>query len=637
MATSAKIKLTKQRGALARAYGRSLKDFEDEKPLNGAERTLIERARRGEVAPIGREVPKDGDKDKDAKTIRAGLVRFLALGGDSETAVHEQGVQVQGAFIDGDLDLEGCTLVGDLLLWHCELAGTLTLGGALTRSVSLEGSKCRDITADGAEIAGYLLLRSGFVAQGAVRLLNADIKSNLDCSGGRFEGQDEAGIALNCDGIQVRGGIFLNKGFLAQGVVRLLGADIKQNLECDGGRIAGQDEDGDALVCDGIQIGGSISFRRGFEAQGTVRLVGAVIQADLVCIGGVFGAMTKVATADGGEKLQETAGQLAPTLTPLTLARATIHGTLWLGGAIPTPEFHGGVDLTGAKICRIIDWVAEDAERRAPDPTLRGGGDSPAFLRLDGLSYDRFGEPTDLNAKARIAFLRLQDEYDLGEGFKPQPWMQMIKVLRESGHTEAARDVSIAFEEERRKAGQFRWLTAILHRMYGLLVGYGHRPMLLARITISVWLVCGAIFDTAAEFGVMAPTNPRVYEGRQYSACRPESLGNWVACKAPYEYTTFNSVIYSLDLILPLVDLQQEKDWAPMITQPCASVIEIGNFIGICRHAWVDAFSDPHSMPEVGYWPFGFFVWTVMWFEILFGWIAGLLFVAVISGLVKKE
>ena len=87
---------------------------------------------------------------------------------------------------------------------------------------------------------------------------------------------------------------------------------------------------------------------------------------------------------------------------------------------MPT-QFHGGVDLTGAHVGRIVDLVNEHTKFREPDVTPAGVGDSPAFLRLDGLTYDRFGERTDLSAKARIAFLRLQRENDLGKDFKPQP------------------------------------------------------------------------------------------------------------------------------------------------------------------------------------------------------------------------
>jgi hypothetical protein len=664
-----------------RAFGRSLSDFPG---LNDAEKEVVAAAREGRVARFGTKVPET-DAEKGANKIQAGLVRFLALGGDDVTPVHERGVRVRSAVIHGDLDFVGCTLVGDLVLLDCELTGTLTLHGARIRTANLGGSLCQEIIADRLEAAGGVFLRNGFVAQGAVRLLGADIKGDLDCSNGRFEWTNENGGALHCDGIHVGGGVFLGDGFAAQGAVRLLGADIKGNLECGNGRFEGRDRDGDAFICDRIQVGGSVFLRSGFAAQGVVRLLGADIKRnldcingrfegcdqngialncervrvgghvflrngfatlgavqllgaevdrDVSCISGTFGALPeKTGAADDKKKKdQETSTAPKRIAWPLILARATIRGTLWLGDSRAITRFHGGADLTGASIGRIVDTVKADTSRREQDASPAGTGASPCFLALDGLTFARFGENTNLGAPARIAYIRLQREADLGSEFKPQPWMQMVKVLRESGHSEAAREVAIAYENQRRQAGQLGWFTSIFHRIYGWLVGYGHRPMRLAGITLAMWFICTCMFYFAADVGVMAPTNPRIYEGQQYEACRPENLGNWTTCKAPYEYTTFNAAIYSLDLILPLVGLQQEKDWAPMITQPCEQM----TYLGICLRPW-NAYDDPHFQPQSGYWPFGLFVWGAMLLEILFGWIAGLLFVAVISGLVKNE
>lgn len=83
----------------------------------------------------------------------------------------------------------------------------------------------------------------------------------------------------------------------------------------------------------------------------------------------------------------------------------------------------------------------------------------------------------------------------------------------------------------------------------------------------------------------------------------------WARCAAmPAEYTTFQPVIYALDLILPLVDLQQEQDWAPIV----------------------------ESAPGVtmGY---GVFLRWLMWFTILFGWVASLMLVAILGRLVEKD
>lgn len=634
--------------AKARAFGRSLADFGE---LNDAEKELVAAAREGRVARIGDEVPKEDDKDRVAKTIRAGLVRFLALGGDEVTPVHEQGVMIRGAVVDGELDFESCTLVGDLILWGCELTNTLTLRGARARTTNLSGSCCREIEADGLEAEGSMYLRNGFLAQGMVRLLGAHIKGTLDCGGGRFEGRGQNGDVLRCDRAQVDGGVYMHDGFAARGAVQLCGANIQGDLACDGGRFQGWEQDGYALNCDGVRVGGSVYLRNGFIARGTVRFLIAHIQGNLECDSGYFdvqygsrialycdgvkiggnlflrngfaavGSVRLLAVEIGGE-VSCLGGIFGAAPRSLVLARATVKGTLWLGHSTAAATFHGGVDLEAATINRIVDMVTERTKRRTPESTSVGAGASPCFLCLDGLAYTRFGESTDLNASARIAFLKLQREDDLGREFKPQPWTQMVKTLREMGHIDAAREVAIEYEEMRRKAGTIAGLTArFLHRLYGFAVGYGHRPMRLARIMIAWWLICSAIFNTAAGVGVMAPSSPVVFENPVYAACRPENGGNWTECKSPYEYTVFNPWIYSLDLILPLVDLQQERDWAPMVTRPCEAL----SFLGICRSPSSEETGDGLRPSEASLWPFGFVVWVVMWLEILFGWLVSLM------------
>ncbi len=83
----------------------------------------------------------------------------------------------------------------------------------------------------------------------------------------------------------------------------------------------------------------------------------------------------------------------------------------------------------------------------------------------------------------------------------------------------------------------------------------------------------------------------------------------WVRCPdMPPEYTSFDPLLYSLDLILPLVDLQQDSDWAPVITNSKGMAL-----------------------------PLGWWARSLMWFEILFGWMASLTLVAVLGRLVDKD
>lgn len=613
--------------AKARAFGRSIGDFSE---LNDAEKEVVAKTCQGEVADFGKNVPAT-DEERVKRKVQARLVRFLALGGDNATAVHERGVQIQGAVIDGDLDLEGCTLVCDLSLVNCELAGTLTLRGARTRTVNLAGSTCRDIEADGVEISGNFDLRDGFVATGAVSLNGAKISGSLACDGARFAGRHSDGYALGCDSADVAGYILLRGASTVNGGVWLLGAKVGANLECDRGRFEGRNNNGDALICSLAKVSGGIAMRDGFFAGGLVRIVGAAIGSDVACNGGTFGAEPQAAHGAEGKRAEIT--KVAPAALCLDLSRATVAGTLWLTRT-QDATFRGGVGLTGAKISRIADAVRKGTERRAPDGSPVGAGKSPAFLLLDGLIYDRFGELTDLSAAARISFLRLQSADDLGADFKPQPWVQMVNVLREMGHEEEAKAVAIEKQKALRQAGKIAGIAGYVHDAYGLLYGYGYQPLRLGASAAVFALLCALWFWQAAEGGVMEPTDRRLVDDGQLAACRQQPAVNWTKCdELQYRYTAFNSFLYSLELILPIGGARQTKDWAPRVTMPCAET----SAFDICWRSMAETSKNSAIQPKPGYSPFGVATAVLAWLENLFGWLAGLMFVAIASGLIKKD
>jgi hypothetical protein len=652
----------------ARAFGRSIGDFGE---LNNAEKEIIAAAREGQPAVFGDTIPETPEDRKKA-TVRAELVRFLALGGDDATPVHEKGVMILGAIVEGELDLQGCTLVGDLVLLTCELVGELALVSARARTIDLGGTRCDTILADRLEVSGGLYLREGFVARGLVRLPGARIGGSLECDGGYFGGQNKDGDGLMCDSIEARGGVFLRNGFTAVGTVRLPGAKVAR-LDCSKGHFGGRAVSGHALRCDSIEIGENIELSNGFRAAGvvwlvgakiggdlncrnghfdghsrrgglvcegivcktvflnmgfvafsTVNLLGARIGGDVVCVGGIF---SEVLTTEFVRK--HSVSRTIPDMS-VDLSRAAVAGTLWLAGyGEQVTELRGGVDLTGTRVGRIVDRIKPEMKADALDVPAR----SPAFLRLDGLTYDRFGEETDVSGSARIAFLRLQEPSDLETNFKPQPWEQMIKVLRDMGHVNEARAVAVEKQRALRQGGKITGIAGFLHDAYGLLYGYGYRPLRLATWALAFAMLSALIFQIAADNGVMAPTDRRILDDPQYVACRQQRLVNWTKCDAlQYRYTVFNPLLYSLELILPVAGSQQTKDWAPLMVLPCAEV----DRLGICqRFVAGDASSSVQAKP--GFSLLGIATTILARLENLFGWLAGLMFVAVASGLIKKD
>jgi hypothetical protein len=551
-----------------RARGRSLKDFPN---LTAAERKLLRACRDGTTANFGGGLPISSTK---ANAIRPSLVRFLLLGGDDENPVHENGVQLYGAWIgnhdEHDLDLENTRSHFSLSLLNCALEGALVLRRANLLFVSMEGSTFYGVQGDALRCQSSLLLRN-VVCNGEARIVGADIGGTLECIGGQFT--NKGGIALAFDRAKILGDVSLGVGFRAQGEVRLVNVEIGGSLGCGGGLFC--NENGIALNCDGAMIAQSMNLKNGFKATGETRLVGAQIGYNLDCEGGDFRNTVNVALNCDG----------ATAKSALILRRVA--------------AVDGDVNLTSMKAGSFID----DADFQ-----------SFTYV-LDGFTYERFAGQAPTSAEKRLTWLGRQQSPHIKEDFRPQPWEQVIRVLRDMGHPREADKVAIAKQEQMRKAGKVgNAVMRFLHWLYGEVAGYGYRPMSSLLYLLSIWLLCTLIYFFHSEpNGVFAPTNPIIHNDAALQAACGVRSGvretTWTICTSlPQEYTTFNAAMYSVDLILPLVNLQQENDWAPLATYDNGE-----NF-------WLAMFTR-----------------GVVWFEILAGWMLSLLLVAVLGNLVKKD
>jgi len=243
-------------------------------------------------------------------------------------------------------------------------------------------------------------------------------------------------------------------------------------------------------------------------------------------------------------------------------------------------------------------------------------------LNLNGFTYDQVSGQSDTSAGMRVKWLDKQGpgssgKYRTAGQFRPQPWLQLQKVLSGLGHAEDARQIGIEFENRRRRSGQITGrLANIFHCIYGFFTVYGYRPMRLFKWSFGLVLVCGAVYDFAAYHQVFVPADSAVYEKATEAQAEPPPA-NW-AFNSPFDgnYPAFHPFAYSLNAFLPVVDLGQEAAWRPK-QQPFSPVPlkTLLNFI-----------TDPGS-----------FVQLLIWVETLLGWLAGLLLVAVVSGLARKQ
>lgn len=589
-----------------RPAGRTLAEFQ---PLKPGEVKLLEACRTGSLASLDQKRPQQATENN---TVRASFVRFLALGGDESAPIHEHGVGLRGAWLEDELDLRGANVLTNLALIDCKFNSPLELTGMRIRaSLTLSGSQIPMLKADGLVCDGSVFLSNGITANGEIRLLGAQIGGELSCGGAYLNGKD--GYALSADSAIIKGSVFLNKDFNAVGKICLPGTRIGGDLDCGGANI--HVEDGVALAADGAAIKGAVHLNKGFTADGMVRLVGVQIGGILSFRDAKIGGKSNNAlVADG----------------------MVVKGSFFFH-QLKQPAH--GVSLADAQVGQLADDINAWGEQ----------------LDLNGFVYGSIagGAPTD--ATTRLDWLGKQSAQHTRTdrkcvGFHPQPWRQLQKVLHGMGHVEDARQVAIGFEDRLREAGLIGqtlapwWSPRALlvrpikigfHYLFGKLIGYGYRPLLLAGWMLSVWLLCAAIYWCAALQGVFAPSNPLVFQNSVYAACVPNSsefkaeltkstdaksapvrgAGNWYLCeKLREEYTGFSPLAYSLDVILPLVDLQQEHDWSTLTPTPHAS--------------WYEEFLD---------WDLKRVTRFVIWFEILFGWVSSLLLVAVVSGLTKRR
>ena len=538
--------------------------------------------------------------------IQGQLICDGRFNGDGHKAFFADGVEVGGGvFLNPNF-----APMGRVSLMFASVTGQLVIRGA-----RFDGGGCEALTVDGMVIKGDLHLIERVSFLGEVSLAGTQIEGQLACTNGIFDGN--GGCAFSASGLIVKNDVILSEGFSAMGTVRLVGAQIGGSLTCDKATLDGCGED--ALFADRINVTGSVRMRGSFQSYGAVRFVGANVAGEFNCTGAALGSATRHSR--------------------LLLDNLCLAGQLILRN-LTHP-------LVNASFAGVKVGVLDDDENTWGER-----------IALNGFVYDTFSPNAAVNASFRVKWLDKQvakvpaaiGQTDLTKDFRPQPWRQLQLVLQDMGHSSEAREIGVVLERrlrEIRHVGQTpetwkpwtRWLYTFtsrrLHSLYGRLTGFGYRPMQLLVWFVGIWLACASVYwYSAARIGVFAPSNPLVFQNDSYLDCRPDRAqawlrdhpelalpaklqgkGNWYLCDSlREEYTGFSPLAYSLDVLMPLVDLQQESDWAPLVPTPKQGV-------------W-DEFTS-----------FGWkhFVRLVIWFEILVGWGISLLMVAIVSGLARRS
>jgi hypothetical protein len=379
-----------------------------------------------------------------------------------------------------------------------------------------------------------------------INLRRADL-AELDLSGSLVH-------KFHADRLTVKNCLYLRSATIV-GETSLLGSQIGGDLDGEGSAL--NNPGGMALMADGINVKGAFEARgvvvKGsvflcdkFEAEGKVHLQGAQIGGTFDCKGGNF-------------------------------VKATF-------------------DLTDASAGTLID---SGLNFRPPGPSDESLTVWPVHgaLFLDGFSYSRISSEGRIDVHQRIGWLGRQP----GTPFRLQSYLQLARILRDSGDAKGSLRVLETMEELRRRdeqntprTGSCKGLRKLADKVWSLLlkwtIGYGYYPQRAIGALLILFALGWACYFVGYYWGKMLPAESSA--SKEYA-----SKGT-----LPAYYPRFSAGIYSLENSLPLVKLGQADKWQP----------------------------DPTSQsPRV-----------LIWFlriQILLGWMLATFFVAGVTGVVHKQ
>jgi hypothetical protein len=363
--------------------------------------------------------------------------------------------------------------------------------------------ECGGFVADSLEARGRVHLRHS-VFEGETRFVDAAIGGVVECNGSRFVNPDD--IALSFYGARIAGAFWLNEAFV-EGSVSLIGTSVGGSAVFSGIQIRST---GPALSLAGARISGDVKLDDGFHAYGSVTLDGADIGGSLIC-------------RDGGFE--------NPSGLALQLDGAHVGRRLFLSEGF---NALGAVSLMHTRVAGLED------ERDC----------WPELMAMDGFEYERlYG--TNRSWKSRKEWLRRQVSPS------PQPYIELAKVYRATGHERPARKILIErhnvlinppehwkpeLPQGIKGAALKAWRTFLR-----ITIGHGYEPWRILALAAPLIVWMSFQYTWAKHDTVMRPT------------------GNATATAATCttDYPCLQPVVYALDTMLPIIDFGQADKWVP--------------------------------------------------------------------------
>ncbi len=376
------------------------------------------------------------------------------------------------------------------------------------------------------------------------------------------------------------------------------------------------------------------------------------------------------------------------------------------------------IQLTGARVGTLAD--------------VKSGWPAGGYLHIDGFVYDHLLED-DLAPKThrdRLDWLKRQPR-DWEGALPQQPYEHLVRLFQRLGKFQDAEEIDVArlnIERQRNfltlrmrpfgtmpRGGLFgvtRIFKWIAMRIGHLTIRYGYQPWRAAGLLLLLWIFGAFVYQGAYEARVMLPDDngtqaiqtqqekaqadkvqknkevrcmtPAQEEAHvkyttigQNKTSEPNKQNNGIRYqtdpKETLEYPPFNSIMYSLDTLIPIVEFRQTEYWIVNTIQQCKPAFQTKTpgFLKSASHRLESLGTSLRDVPYLdtllgavfcvfglifeGIWCFleliaqaaiiilkfifgpVHWLWLYQSFHIAAGWVLSTLFVAAVTGLVRPQ
>lgn len=426
--------------------------------------------------------------------------------------------------VDGNVELsDGLSATGTLRMLNARIGGTLRLARARIKVPrgEVEPFYDRAVHLDGSEISGDIEATGLRVPSGQIRMNDVTVGGNVLVSRAHLlhTGRD----VVSARRIKVAGNLHLGQARV-EGTLRLQGAETGGSIELDGAEVTGATvrlHSSFSVDLRTARAGRDITLKsshgRAFHAEAGVNMDGAVAARRVDLTGALLDSLPDHRIALDASDVRADEFLLVPGEPP-----------------------RGRVVLRHAQ-CQMLDDNA--------DLWSATGG-----LDIEDFHYDVFRHPIGMQDDRAVAE-RVERLRRAMDGYRPGPYDQLATMLRSSGNEEHADTVLFhkqwyryeALARGRRvlKPGVHLW--SWLQRW---MVGYGYRPIRALGWLIGL-LVAGSLWFGLGTDDCTTTGAPNYYmiHGPRCAIDQQDSGLQW------------NPVLYTADLLVPIVDFGNKGRW----------------------------------------------------------------------------